>query len=212
MSELIQAISETVVDGVVGNLKCTNLPDPDAITYYEFEKERKIYLETDVDASLMPIQRMIMRWNMEDLKSGTKNPKPIWIYIMSLGGSIDYMWTLIDTIEASRTPVYTVDLGEAGSAAGLIFMSGHKRFMMKNATVIVHEGSAEFGGDAIKVQDAADSYKQMIKAMKDYILKKTNIPKTQLSKKRANDWTLDSKYCLENGVCDKVVEHLEEII
>ena len=48
--------------------------------------------------------------------------------------------------------------------------------------------------------------------MKEFIITRTRIPRTQLMKKRNNDWELDSAYCLENGVCDVVVENIEEVI
>jgi len=42
------------------------LPEPDAISYYVLEHERKIYLDFDVDYTILQLQRMILRWNMED--------------------------------------------------------------------------------------------------------------------------------------------------
>ena len=188
------------------------LPNPDDISYYILEKERKLYLDFDVDEDLLAIQRMILRWNIEDKGKPAEERKPIWLYIMSYGGQLDYMFMLIDTIEMSSTPVYTVDIGQCASAAALIFMAGKKRFMCKSATVLIHEGSATMGGDAIKVQDQADNYKKALKQMKDFILAHTHIPKAQLMKRRANDWELDAAYCLENGVCDAVISNIEEII
>lgn len=188
------------------------LPDPDLVSYYMLEKDRRIYLDTDVDENLMAIHRLIVRWNIEDKGKPIEERKPIWLCIMSNGGSIDYMTMLLDAIESSTTPVYTVNVGSAHSAAALIFMAGKKRFMSKNAKVLVHEGSASMGGDAIKVQDQADSYKKTLKWMKDYILEHTRIPKAQLMKRRANDWELDAQFCLENGVCDVVIQSMEEIL
>ena len=211
-------LSETLIYpdavSIVEQFQNESLPDPDMITYYVFEKERKIYLDSDVDASIMSIQKMFMRWNMEDKRDGKtkETAKPIWLYIMSYGGDIDYMWVLIDAIKASIAPVYTVDLGVAASAASLIFVCGDKRFMTEHATVVIHEGSAQLAGDAIKVQDAADVYKLQLKQMKEFILAHTEIPKTQLMKKRSNDWTLDSSYCLKNKVCDKIITNMSEIL
>ena len=48
--------------------------------------------------------------------------------------------------------------------------------------------------------------------MQDYILSRTAIPSAQLSKKRNNDWELDSAYCLENKVCDQIVQSLNDVI
>lgn len=190
----------------------TVMPAPDEISYFKLEKERKYYLDDIVDGELMGLHRLILRWNMEDADKKPEERKPIWIYIMSPGGEADVMWALLDAIGASVTPVYTVNVGTAASAASLIFMAGHKRFMMPNARVIIHEGSAQFGGDAVKVMDASESYKKELKRMKNYILAHTGIQPAQLNRKRNNDWEIDAQFCIENKVCDKVIENLDEVI
>lgn len=197
------------------------LPDSDDVSRWDLEKQRRVYLDDDVAYNVIQLQRLILRWNIEDrrvedeCKAKGLEPferEPIWIYIMSYGGDLDYMWSLIDIITASKTPVYTVNVGVAASAASLIFLAGHKRFMLPTARMIVHEGSAQLAGDAIKVMDQSESYKKQLKQMKDYILKRTEIPRTQLMKKRSNDWELDAEFCLANKACDMIVNSLDEII
>ena len=156
--------------------------------------------------------RMILRWNMEDKGVPVESRKPIWLFIESPGGNLTYMWTLIDTIMSSVTPVYTVNMGYCASAAALVYMAGSKRWMMPRAKVLVQEGSASFGGDAGKVLDASDSYKKDLKAMKDFILERTQIPKAQLMKKRSNDWELDAAFCLENKVCDTIITSINDVL
>ena len=199
---------------IINRIQDDGVPDPDMVSYYVLENQRKIYLDSDVDSSVMSIQKMMMRWNIEDKKNGKtkETAEPIWLYIMSYGGDLDYMWVLIDAIQTSIAPVYTVDLGVAASAASLIVVSGDKRYMTEHATVVIHEGSAQLAGDAIKVQDAADTYKQQLKQMKMFILAHTGIPRTQLMKKRSNDWTLNSEYCLKNKVCDEIVTDMSTIL
>lgn len=149
---------------------------------------------------------------MEDVGQPVTDRKPIHIYIMSPGGHLEYMWMLIDAIRASVTPVYTINTGVAASAAALIFISGHKRFMMKNATTLFHEGSASMQGDAVKIMDASDNYRKALDRMKKYIIDNTRITPKQLGKKLHNDWELDAEQCLEAGVCDVLVSILDEVI
>lgn len=176
------------------------------------EKERKIWIDLCVEDNILYYERMILLWNMQDKGLPKEERKPIWIYLHNYGGSVDMMWLFIDVMKTSQTPVYTVNVGACCSAASLIFISGEKRFMMPSAKVVIHEGSAQLSGDAVKVMDASESYKKELKRMKSYILEHTNIPPAQLNRKRNNDWELDAQYCLSNGVCDKVVESLEEVI
>lgn len=207
MLELMRSISGSLNDPY--NAK---LPAPQAITYYKNMQERRLWIEEEIDNRILEDTKNIIRWNIEDKNIPVEERKPIWIYIQNYGGSVDYMWMLIDMIRASKTPVYTVNMGVAASAAAIIFIAGHKRFMTKSANVTIHEGSAQFSGDATKIIDQTDSYKNELKRMKEFILEHTNIPKTQLNKKRSNDWIIDANYCLENGVCDKIVEDINDII
>lgn len=206
MSELIpQAITAFLPDA-------GGLPDPDLVSEYVFQNQRRLYIDCDVDDNLLQYHRMIMRYNIEDAGIPREQRKPIWLYIHSYGGDLDVMWLFVDLMRASETPIYTVNLGVCASAASLIFITGEKRFMIKHGRVIVHEGSASISGDAVKVQDQAEAYQKELKSMKEYILENTKIPKKELMRKRNNDWVLDSTFCLANGVCDAIIENVGEII
>lgn len=189
-----------------------NFPDPDYLAYHQLLKDRIIYLETEVNESMLRLHKQIMLWNAEDAGKPVEERKPIRIVIMSYGGIGDFMWMLVDAIQMSKTPVYTYNIGVAHSSAGLIFMAGQKRFMTPNATMIIHEGSAGFEGDAGKVLDASESYKKVLKKMKDYILAKTDIPKATLNRKKANDWELNAEDCLKFKVCDEIIDSIDSIL
>ena len=203
---------ELMAQPFVVEMPDNSLPNPDQVSYYTLERERKIYLDSGIGPENMPLHRMILRWNMEDAGKPVGERRPIRIYIMSYGGDLDYMWAMVDIISASKTPVYTIDVGVAASAASLIFLSGHRRIMLPNSKVIIHEGSAAVSGDAVKVMDATDSYRKELKRMKDYILSRTHIPQQTLNRRKNNDWTIDAAYCLENGVCDLIAESVEDIL
>ena len=149
---------------------------------------------------------------MEDKGKPVEERKPIRIYLMNYGGDIDAMWSFVDMMNLSKTPIYTINMGQCASAAGIIFMAGHKRIMMPNATVMIHEGSGAFSGDANKVMDHVESYKATIKKMKEFILSNTRIEAKLLNKKRNADWEIDAQFCLEYGVCDQIAETLDDII
>ena len=204
---------EINLDDLLANLNGSNtLPDPDLLLFWKMNNERKMWIDMEVDATAISYLRMIHIWNAEDVGIPAEERKPIRIYIMNYGGDGDMMWMLLDAIAASQTPVYTINCGVAASAASVIFIAGHKRFMMPNAKVLIHEGYAEMKGDAVKVLDHTDSYRKELKKLKEYILSRTKIPPSTMNKKRNNDWELSSAECLKYGVCDKVVQSLDEIV
>lgn len=189
-----------------------SLPDPAMVNYYAFAHERKLFLEEDVGFPIMEMIKMIMRWNNEDKDVPVEQRKPITIYIMSDGGYMCYMWAMLDAMLTSKTPIITVNLGLAASAASLIFLAGSTRYMMPTANVVIHEGSTELAGDANKVMDAIKNYDGELAKMKKFILSRSNIPPRVLNKKQKDDWYIDANTCLEYGVCHKVVESLDEIL
>lgn len=188
------------------------LPDPNLMSYYMLEQDRKIYIDCDIGQEVLAIQQMIFRWNMEDKNVPVEERKPITVYIMSYGGEMDYMWSLVDTIMLSVTPVTTVNLGVASSAAFVIFLAGQKRLMMPNAACTIHEGSASMSGDAVKVFDATDTYRKQIQRMKNFVIGRTNITSRMLNKKHANDWTVNAEESLKYGVCHQIVNSLADIL
>ena len=187
------------------------LPDPDLINFYKLSEKRIIYLDFEIDVNVMSIHRQIMLWNMEDRDLAVEERQPIKLVIYSPGGYLGHMWAIVDVINASKTPVWTVNIGQASSAAFLIFISGAKRLMMRNAVCVVHEGAAEMKGDAVKVMDAASTYKEDLKRMKQYIVEKTSIPMRMLTSRSANDWTITSDKCLELKACDQLIDSLDDL-
>ena len=200
------------IESSMSNPETLAVPNPGMLSLLKNISERRIWLDLTVDEAVLEYVRYILRWNMEDAGIPAQDRKPIWIYLFNYGGGADYMWMLTDVISLSETPVYTVNMGQCCSAAALIFMSGHKRYMLPMSSVLIHEGSSEISGDAVKVIDQAKSYESMVKRMHRYIVDHTKIPSATLTKKKNNDWELNAETCLKYGVCDRVVESVSEVL
>lgn len=208
---------DDLIANIAGNLSIDlpdqTLPEPDFVNYWQLLQDRKVYLDFEITpASVMGLHRQILMLNMQDKDIPVEERKPLIVYIMSPGGDLDAMYMMTDAFAMSKTPIYTVNVGIAASAAALVFMGGHKRFMTPTAKVLIHEGSAKLEGDAGKIMDATDTYKQELKQMKDYIMSRTRVPKNLLNKKRSNDWTLTAQECLDFGICDKIIESWDEVL
>ena len=67
------------------------VPDSDDVSRLDLEAQRKIWLDDDIGYNVIEIQRLIMRWNIADKGVAPEMRKPIWLYIMSYGGDLDYM-------------------------------------------------------------------------------------------------------------------------
>lgn len=85
------------------------LPDLAVVNLYKLAKDRRIWLDIAVDDNTLEWEKQILLWNMEDHGVPAAQRKPIWIYLFNYGGSFDMEWSFIDLIDASATPIYTVN-------------------------------------------------------------------------------------------------------
>lgn len=177
------------------------------------QEDRILYLSKDIDSdSISDICKKILDINHTDRvgldKYRNYAMRPIELHVQSFGGSIYDMWSLIDVIESSNTPIITFCNGYCMSAAALIFLAGHYRVMYKHSAIMFHQlSSMTFGkmNDLIIEQTQTENlHKDMIK----YIKKKTNLKKKFYKKYDENKENIymDSKKCLKFGVCDEVAE------
>lgn len=133
---------------------------------------------------------------------------PIHIYINSPGGDVSATLTIIDAIRNSKTPVYTINTGEAYSGGFFIFIAGHKRFAYPHSTFLYHEGYTGSLGDANKFNNFADFYKKVLGKLKDITIEYTNISSELYEEHRKDDWWLFADEALELGICDVITNEI----
>src|ERR1700689_2161215 len=78
----------------------------------------------------------------------------ISLYINSPGGSVSAGLAMYDTMRTIPNDVSTLALGLAGSMAQFLLCAGTagKRYSLPHAQILMHQGSAGFGGTAADVE------------------------------------------------------------
>lgn len=196
------------------------LPDPDDEIYYIAKTNRifyidyEIYREQGTDySSLTQLIKTIININIEDAVKPVEERQHIVLLIDSPGGDIDIAFSLSDVIKASVTPVYTVALSKTMSAAFIIFLSGHKRFVFQHSQLLCHQGSVSMGGSASEFEEATKNYKKLLDKMKNFILENSKIDAKTFLKNQKKDWYISSSEAVEQyGIADKVIDNLSEIL
>ena len=188
------------------------MPDPTLRDYYRDEEDRVFWLNSEVGDCAEDLMKMFLRCNKEDKNVSIENRKPIKIFIDSVGGDVVFMWSIINMIEMSKTPVYTINYCTAYSAASEILASGHKRFALPGSHVMIHLGSCAYAGDVANVESTKKYFDALSKKTVDHLLKKTKIEPKMFKKKTLTDWFLDENDALENGIVDEIVTDLDEIL
>lgn len=178
----------------------------DEIFYLRDLKQRKLFLNTNIDQlSVADAVKHIMQINKEDIGVAVEERKPIILYITSNGGEVDAGFELIDIIQNSKTPVYTVNLGYQYSMGFLIGLAGHKRFATRNAKFLMHDGSNFVYGTGTKVQDQMEFQKRVEARIKDYILSRSKLTSEEYDNKLRVEWYLFADEAKEKGFTDYII-------
>jgi ATP-dependent Clp protease protease subunit len=207
--DFLEFIFDDDVDSLIGK----NLPDPDLLDFYRFQKNREIYINEVIDTPIVTYALNIIKWNKEDKDIPIEDRKPIKIFVNSDGGCLNSIMMLIDAIKLSKTPVYTIGLGKAYSSGGLLLMSGHagKRLLFPNTTVLIHDGSTGAMGNTGKVIDNLEFTKAYEERIKKYIICATKITEKQFKANYRKDWWIFAEEALALGIADKMINSLDEV-
>lgn len=169
-------------------------------------KARKLSLNEEINmATIEPICKHILRYNADDKGKPVEEREPIILYLSSNGGEIYSGYQLIDVIMASKTPVYTVNLGFQLSMGFLIGLAGHKRFATPNAKYLIHDGSSVCWNSTSKVRDEMEFHNKNEERMRQFILDRTKISPEMYDAKLRMEWYMFADEAKEMGVTDYII-------
>ena len=157
------------------------------------------------------IDMYIRSWNMKDDEAGipVEKRQPIKVYIDSNGGCLDDTLTMIDAISMSKTPVWTICVGNAYSGGFFTFIAGHKRIAYPMSSFMFHEGSTNSGTvDAGKFRNYADFYSRQMELLKKVTLKYTKISEEDYEHHRKDDWWFFAEEGIQYGFVDEIAKEL----
>jgi ATP-dependent protease ClpP protease subunit len=129
--------------------------------------------------------------------------EPIYLHLTTDGGLIYAALSIIDCIESLSIPVYTIIDGFVASAGTLISLAGEKRFMCKNAYMLIHELRGGMWGKMSEMDDEYSNLKKLMNHIIKIYTKKTNITKKELEGILKKDITWNLKECIEKGLIDE---------
>jgi ATP-dependent Clp protease, protease subunit len=137
----------------------------------------------------------------------------ISLYINSPGGSVSAGLAIYDTMRLVPNDVSTLALGLAGSMAQFLLCAGTrgKRFSLPHAQVLMHQGSAGFGGTAADVEIYAEQLERTGKTMTKLIAEHTGQPSATVERDSLRDRWFSAEEALEYGMIDHIVERLDEV-
>ncbi|HYK27716.1 MAG TPA: ATP-dependent Clp protease proteolytic subunit [Streptosporangiaceae bacterium] len=170
--------------------------------------QRIIVLGTEVD------DRVANRLCAQLLLLSAEDPRAdISLYINSPGGSVSAGLAIYDTMRLIPNDVSTLALGLAGSMAQFLLCAGThgKRFSLPHAQILMHQGSAGFGGTAADVEIYAAQLERTSATMTALIAEHTGQPADRIQQDSLRDRWFSAQEALDYGLIDHIVERLDDV-
>ena len=163
---------------------------------------REFYLDNITPTIANQFDKFVRFWNNVDEDSIMTQREPIKLYIDSRGGSLSAALTIIDTIKLSRTPVYTINIGNVFKEAFYIYLAGLKRYSYPRASFYYEKDLAFFN-----LGEAQSNYKDFIKEQQtelhDMLMEGTKVTESDYEKR--SGWWLTPEKAYNLHICNEVL-------
>lgn len=137
----------------------------------------------------------------------------ISLWINSPGGSVPAMLAIADTMRLVPNDVSTVVLGMAYSAGQFLLCCGAKgkRYALPHAKVLLHQGSAGIGGNAVDIELQADDLRHMRDTVLGIIAEQTGKSVEQVFDDSLRDHMFTAEEAQEYGFLDHIVSDVSQL-
>ncbi|MEU8820770.1 ATP-dependent Clp protease proteolytic subunit [Actinoplanes sp. NPDC048796] len=137
----------------------------------------------------------------------------ISLYINSPGGSVSAGLAIFDTMRLIPNDVSTLALGLAGSMGQFLLTAGTpgKRFALPHAQVLMHQGSAGFGGTAADVEIYAEQLERVGTTLLRLTAEHTGQPIETVERDSRRDRWFTAQEALEYGLIDHILDSVDDV-
>lgn len=172
------------------------------ITIYSFSNH--IYFNDDINNNTAFKLNNALRLMESKLKSLNIDNIPIYLHLTTNGGLIHAAFSIIDCMNSISLPIYTVIEGYVASAGTLISVSGEKRYISKNAYVLIHELRSGFWGKMSEMEEEMMNIKKIQEHLIHIYLNKTSLKKKKLNRILKKDIEWNAEEAIEFGIVDEI--------
>ena len=137
----------------------------------------------------------------------------ITLWINSPGGSVPAMLAIMDTMRLIPNDVSTLALGMAASAGQFLLSAGTpgKRFALRHSRILMHQGSAGIGGNAVDIELQADDLRYTRDTVLALIAEHTGQAIERVLDDSQRDRWFTADQALDYGFVDAVLDSLDRV-
>lgn len=139
-----------------------------------------------------------------------KDPhKEMVMYINSPGGEVNAALAIYDTMQFVKSPVSTICVGLAASAAAVILGAGAKgkRFALPNSEIMIHQIAMEgIGGQATEIEITAKEIGKVKTRLNEVLAKHTGQNIKKIEKDTDRDYFMSVEEAKKYGLIDEIIK------
>jgi ATP-dependent Clp protease protease subunit len=137
----------------------------------------------------------------------------ISLYINSPGGSVSAGLAIYDTMRLIPNDVSTLAMGLAGSMGQFLLSAGTpgKRYCLQHAQILMHQGSAGFGGTAADVEIYAEQLERVGNTMLRLISEHTGQPIENVERDSRRDRWFNADEAKQYGLIDHILDRVDDV-
>jgi ATP-dependent Clp protease protease subunit len=174
--------------------------------YSRLLKERIVFFGTALDdtvANLVTAQ--LLHLEAED------PTREIQLYINSPGGEMTGLFAIYDTMQFISSPVSTICVGQAASAAAVLLAAGSpgRRMALPNARVLIHQPHGGAQGQTTDVELAAKEMVFMRHRMTEILAEHTGQSVERVASDIERDHIMRGEDAVAYGMIDHVITRRE---
>ena len=170
--------------------------------YSRLLQERIIFLGSDIDDNMANVvMAQMLHLDAED------PDKDIQLYINSPGGVVTAALAIYDTMQFIKSPVSSICIGQAASAAAVLLLSGEKgkRYSLPHSRVLLHQPSGGVQGTSMDVEIQTREMVRMRKILNEIIANHTGQPVKKIEKDTERDFILNAEEAKNYGIIDEII-------
>ena len=149
------------------------------------------------------------------LSLASEDPRQdIALWIHSPGGSVPSMLAIRDVMRLVPCDVSTLAIGLACSAGQFLLSAGTpgKRFALRHARVLMHQGSAGIGGSAVEIEIQANDLRHIRDTVLGLIAEDTGQPFETVHEDSLHDHWYTADQAREYGFIDHIVDSFDQVM
>lgn len=171
--------------------------------YSRLLRERIIFLTGPIDdgvSALVCAQLLFLE--------SEQPKKEISIYINSPGGVVTSGMAIYDTMQYISSPVATLCMGTARSMGSFLLMAGEpgRRVALPNASILLHQPSGGFQGQASDIQRHAEDIVKVKRRMIDLYARHCGQTEEEVERTLDRDYFMTAEEAKDWGIVDAVYD------